>query len=53
MLFEVVTSETWLRAVSFKTLWELLPKDFNLKLLILKHEHRLEFPEAWQRPPEV
>ena len=23
LLYEVVTSETWLRAVSFKTLWEL------------------------------
>ena len=45
MLFEVVTSEAWLRAISFKTLWELKPKDFNLNLL--------EFPEAWQRPPEV
>ena len=53
LLFEVVTSEAWLRAISFKTLWELKPKDFNLNLLILKHEHWLEFPEAWQRPPEV
>ena len=50
MLFEVATSEFWLRAISFKTLWELKPKDFNLNL---KHEHWLEFPEAWQRPPEV
>ena len=42
MLFEVVTSEAWLRAISFKTLWELKPKDFNLNLQILIHEHWLE-----------
>ena len=53
MLFEVFTSEVWLRAISFKTQWELKPKDFNLNLLNLKQEHWLEFPEAWQRPPEV
>ena len=53
LLFEVVASEAWLRAISFKTLWELKPKDFNLNLLILKKEHWLEFPVAWQRPPEV
>ena len=53
LLFEVVTSEAWLRAISFKTLWELKPEDFNLELLILNYGHWLEFLEAWQRPREA
>ena len=53
MLSKVVTPEAWLKAISLKTLQELKPRDFSLKLPILEHEHWLEAPEAWQRPPQA
>ena len=53
MLSKVVTPEAWLKAISLKTLQELKPRDFSLKLPILKHEHWLEALDAWQRPPEA
>ena len=46
MLSKVVTPESWFRAISFKTLQELKPRDFSLKLPILKHKHWLEAPRG-------